>query len=117
MYYVVLEATPAQKEKYISAYTLILLVPAGLGECRCSMPAGGRACIKLGSKGRPICVGGRTHELRIRNEQPNANICGADTKHKVQPCWTKMWDVRGDHNSKYGFFLSLCLDVNDDHER
>jgi hypothetical protein len=52
---VILEAAPSQKEKFISAYTLILL-PLGLRECRCSMPAGGRACIKLGSKGRPFSV-------------------------------------------------------------
>jgi hypothetical protein len=108
---VVLEAGAAQKKKQISAYTLILR------ECRWSMPAGDRVCIKLGSKGRPLCGGGRTHEVRIHNEQQNANICGADTKHKVQPCWTKMWDVSRDYNFKYGYYFSLCLDVNDDHER
>jgi hypothetical protein len=80
------------------------------------MPEGGRACIKLGSKGRPLCVGGRTHEIRIRNEQPNANICGADTKRKVQPCCTKMWDVRRDHNFMYGYYFSLYLDINDDYK-
>jgi hypothetical protein len=36
----------------------------------------------------------------MQNEMPNANICGADTKGEVQPCWTKLWDVLRDHNTK-----------------